>query len=207
MQPLVLEYKLSKKGSRICSFPECKKRTDLIEYSYHQLCSVHYDFIISRDAGHEPPICTVPMCNKISHLVEYEGRLLCQTHYRKMNRAGTCYIDICPQVATDEFKGKLFCRHHCEKIKEMTTAPQQNPEECNYIGCHDYWTVSGFNNRWCPEHYLEMCRIRESINHDNSPADLAARLKEIKIRKDGFSETGLRHRWYYLQTMLCHLSK
>lgn len=210
---LFLEYKLDRKGLRICSFPQCRTRQELLDYHHHRLCQTHYDFMCLWDAGQNPPLCQVPMCYKVSHLVIHEGRLICQKHYRQLSRLRTydepetCYLDTCPQRATSELKGKLFCHEHYTKLKSMTEPPVPHPDECNYVGCRNHWTVSGFNSHWCPQHYLEMCRIREVIRHDNSETDLAARLKEIKVRKDSSTETGMRHRWYYLQTLLSTLAK
>lgn len=213
MQSIVLEYKLARSGTRICSFPECKKQKDLIGYSHHQLCSDHYNYISILDQGEEPLACSVPMCCLMTNLIEYDGHILCPTHYRRIEKSvklpvpGSCYIDTCPRNGTHEFKGKTFCSYHCQKIQERTETPKRNEHECNYIGCNEFWTVSGFNSRWCPRHYLEMCSIRESIKHDDSEIDRAARLKELKVRKDGFTETGLRHRWYYLQSVIRSLSQ
>lgn len=213
MQSIALEYKIGRHGGRICSFPECRKRKDLIEYSHHQLCSDHYNYISMKHSGIDPLVCEVPMCCRVTDLVEYDGHFLCQSHYQKITQRmiysapGSCYIDTCPEKATHEYKGKTFCSYHCQKIRERTEMPKRNVHECNYIDCVKPWSISGFNSRWCPQHYLEMCTIRESIKHDNSETDLAARLKEIKVRKDGFTETGLRHRWYCLQLIIRSLKQ
>ena len=212
MKPIQLIVKSNPRGVRLCSFPSCHRMKNLIPCGWHCLCEPHYNFLIQQEQGENPPFCAAPDCMRTHSLEPYRDYLFCKKHLRCAIREsrtvqGTCYIDQCPRNGVAEYHGKQFCEDHFEKITRVTRPAPRADWECNYVGCDNPCTVSGFNNRWCPEHYLAICKIRDSITHDGSEAEVAARLKEIKVRKDSNTETGNRHRWYYLQLYVQSLSE
>lgn len=207
MKPIILTYRTNLEGKPQCEFPGCGQWRKRFQYGSHCVCSSHYRFLIERDQGEERYICEAVGCYRISGIQLVEEQWVCNKHIPKpktliYDSPGTCYIDICSTKGTHEIQGKKFCLHHYTKIMSETQSEIRDESECNYVGCHQAGTVYGFNSRWCSQHYLEICKIREGISHDDSEKDIINRRRELQIRKDGNTDSGNGHRWYYLQTYL-----
>jgi len=147
------------------------------------------------------PMCGFPNCKRNTIQENYSGHRFCQAHFDVIvtDNFKTCNACECYEVfGLRSIQDRVFCKKHFPKIRSFG--------ECNYSGCDHHGTVKGFNSQWCPHHYLEMCNIRDQIQHDQSAEDLRFRLKEIQVRKDSNTKTGNQHRWYYLQLFKEHLT-